>query len=116
MAKFDYNKMKATADRLLNRFAQGLIEYVSVAITPPTNSWDDPIEVITRTPVDAVARGVSSQFVDGVTILATDLQVISSSPMPVGSRMEIDGKAVVVVRYDKLPAAGVTVAHRYIVR
>lgn len=116
MAGFDYNKMKVTADSLLNRFSQGVIEYESVGVIPPANSWEEPTEVTTRTRIDAVAGGVSQEFVDGVAILSTDLQVIASSPVPVGGRILIDGVHHVVVRHDKIPAAGVTVAHRYIVR
>lgn len=116
MAGFDYNKMKATADRLLNRFSQGVIEYETVTTVPPANSWEEPVETVTRTTIEGVAGGVSQEFVDGVSILSTDLQVIASSPVPVGGRIIIDGVHHVVVRHDKIPAAGVTVAHRYILR
>lgn len=116
MAKFNYTKMKSTADRLLERFAQGDTQAVTVVTIPPAQSWEDPVETETRTTIDAVVRGVSSQFVDGVTILATDLQVLSSSAIPTGARLEIDGSTRVIIRHDKIPAAGVTVAHRYFVR
>lgn len=116
MAQFNYTKMKATADRLLERFAQGDVQSVTVVTTTPPQSWEDPVETETRTSINAVVRGVSSQFVDGVTILATDLQVLSSAAVPTGARMEINGQTRVIVRHDKIPAAGVTVAHRYFVR
>lgn len=116
MAKFDYNKMKATADRLIDRFAQGVTASVIVVTTVPPNSWEDPTVTETRTSIDAVARGVSQQYIDGVTIIATDLQVISSSAIPIDARIEIDGVQRAIIRHDKIPAAGVTVAHRYIVR
>lgn len=116
MAGFDYNKMKATADRLINRFNQGTIEYELVTSVPPVNPWDEPTETITRSKIDGVAGGVSQEFVDGVAILSTDLEVISSSPIPVGGRIIIDGVPHITIRHDKIPAAGVTVAHRYIVR
>lgn len=108
--------MKATADRLIDRFSQGTIEYETTTVAPPVNPWDEPVETITRTALDGVAGGVSQEFVDGVAILSTDLQIISSSPIPVGGRIIIDGTPHVTIRHDKIPAAGVTVAHRYIVR
>ncbi len=116
MADFDYLKMQRTASTLLERFAQGDVQSVTVVTTTPPQSWEDPIETETRTTIDAVVRGVSHQFVDGVTILATDLQVLSSASVPTGARLEIDGTTRVIVRHDKIPAAGVTVAHRYFVR
>lgn len=113
---FNYNKMKATADRLINQFAQGSIEYEAVTTASPANPWDDPVETTVRVPIEGVVGGVSSEFLTDVAILSTDLQLISSSSIPAGSRVIIDGTARIIIRHDKIPAAGVTVANRYILR
>ena len=108
--------MKATADRLLNRFAQGDVRIITLVSTPPANSWDDPTVTETRTVVDAVVRGVSKEFIDGTTILATDLQVLMGVSVDPGVMIEIDGDKRMIIRHDKIPASGVTVVNRYIVR
>lgn len=116
MAGFDYNKMKTTADRLIDRFAQGIIEYEAVVTVPPANPWDEPQETVVREEIQGVVSGVSQEFVDGVTVLAGDLMLISSSDIPVGGRIIIDGKYHVIINHTKIPSAGITVAHRYIIR
>lgn len=116
MAGFDYNKMKATADRLIDRFTQGFIEYEAVITVPPTNPWDEPTESIVREEIKGVVSGVAQEFVDGVTVLASDLMLMSTSDVPVGGRIIVDGKYHIIINHTKLPSAGTIVAHRYIIR
>jgi len=121
MAKFNYARMQKTADRLLDRFAQGTVTLTRPGgSTPGSNPWDPPVvtEPVIYT-LEAVVKGVSEEFVDGTTILATDLEVTAAvfgtEPDPADT-MEIDGKAVTIVRTMKLPAAGTTVAWKFLVR
>lgn len=121
MAGFDYAKMQATASRLLDRFAQGAVTLTKPGeTTPGPNPWDPP--VVTAPVVytlHAAVKGVSAQFVDGTTILATDLEitaaVFGADPAP-PDKVEIDGKAVVVLKTIRVPAAGTVVAWKFIVR
>jgi len=118
MAKFNYGKMQATASRLLAKYAQGVITY-----TPPPTTGGDPWNP-TQTPstpitIDATAQGVSAEYVDGTTVLATDLQITSavfSQAPSMAGKITADGKVLQMIRIIPLPAAGVTVAWRVIVR
>lgn len=121
MAGFDYGRMAKTADRLLGRFSQGVITLTRPgSTTPGPNPWDPPVE---SPPVEytlkAVAKGVSKEFIDGTTIVATDLEitaaVFGADPDP-ADVLAIDGKAVTVLRIIRLPAAGVLVAWKFVVR
>lgn len=113
---FNYNRMASTADRLINNFAQGAVEYQVITSGPPANPWDPPVDTVTTTSIKAVVRGVSDKFVDGVTILASDLQMLTSAVIDVGAVVVIDGVNHAIIRHDKIPAAGVTVTNRYILR
>lgn len=121
MAGFDYARMQATATRLLDRFNQGIIVLSKPGTTtPPANPWEPPIVVapVSYT-LKATAKGVSDEFVNGTTILATDLEITAAEfgaePDPADA-LTIDGKAVTVVKTWRIPAAGVLVAWKFIVR
>jgi hypothetical protein len=122
MAGFDYSRMQGTASRLMQRFKQGTIVLTRPGTeTPGPNPWDPPV---VGDPVehelDGVAKGVSAEFVDGTTILATDIQITCSVPPVVPSietdAMTVDGKSVTLLRIDQIPAAGTPVAYRLFVR
>jgi len=114
-----YGDLKATADRLLVQYKQGTVEIGRTVSTPGAQAWGAPTLTTTYTEINAVVRGVSSKFVDGVMVLATDLQMVASigdyDPQP-GDKIRIDGANVTMIRMDKIPAAGTTVAWRFIVR
>lgn len=118
---FDYAKMQATASRLMGRFAQGAVVLTrSVPGTPdPETPWVPVPPTVTNYTLDAVVKGVSKEFIDGTTILATDLEVTCSvfatDPLP-SDTLSVDGKVVTVLKAMKIPAAGVTVMHKFIVR
>ena len=115
----NYQKLADTAKRLLTDNAQGDVEIGRSVSTPGAQAWDAPTIVTTYTTIKAVVRGVSSQFVDGATVLATDLLVVAyiadyiTSP---GDIMEIDGALVAIIRQDNIPGAGIIAAWRFIVR
>lgn len=121
MAKFDYGKMQGTASRLMERFAQGVVtlERPGEEIPPP-NEWTDPTYTDPVTiPLNAAVKGVSEKYINGTTIVATDLEVTAAvfgDEMGVGDVLKVDGKPVQVIKTMKIPAAGVTVAWKFIVR
>jgi hypothetical protein len=120
MTQFDYGRIQAKASGLFKRFRQGAVTLTRTPTTPGANPWDPPTP---GTPVvytlDAVVRAVEDKFVDGTTVYATDRQVMCGV-LPVeimpGDTLAIDGKAVTIVKTMRIPAAGVAVAWRFIVR
>ncbi len=121
MPGFDYARMQATASRLLERFSQGVVTITKPGTsTPGPNAWDPPV---TSDPVvytlNATVTGVSKQFVDGTTVLATDLEVTAAvfgAELDPADQLAIDGQTVVVVETMRIPAAGTLVAWKFIVR
>lgn len=119
MAGFNYTKMQATANRLLERFNQGAVTIGRVVVTPAAGPYDVPTTSIVQAPINAVVRGVSSQYVDGQEVLATDLMIIAdvgAYEPAVSDVINVDGRPVVVIRRIKIPASGVTVTNKFIVR
>lgn len=121
MTPFNYDRMRATAGRLLDRFAQGTVTLTREVpgVGDPDQPWlpVEPTEL--SEPLVGAVRGVSAQYVDGVTILATDLQVTCKPPalgIQLGDKVTIDGKPVIVLRIMAKPAAGLPAAYTLIVR
>lgn len=126
-----YSEMAEVASELLAEVKQGVVQLVrTTPSTPnPSTPWI-PAEPTTATyALDAAVTGVSQQFVDGTTILATDLEITASvkarnssgAEVEITPNMEtdaliIDGKAVTIIRDLSVPAAGTRVALRFIVR
>lgn len=120
MANF-YARMKTNvADKLLKQSKQGVIMLTRTVVVPPANSWDDPNVTTESHPLDSIAKGVSEKYVDGVTILATDLEIVSAVPdgvtPTVSDIITIDGKNTAILRIVPIPAAGLTVAYKFLVR
>lgn len=114
-----YDEIQTIAGDLLTEFNQGASSEQVITSTPAANEWDPPTETVTETVLDAVARGVSSKYVDGVNILATDLQMTISAvdfTATAGMNIKIDGNAVTVLRFDAVPAMGTVVVWRVFVR
>ena len=114
-----YDELQVLAGDILSEFNQGSSGEMVITSTPAANEWDMPSEATLETTLDAVARGVSSQYIDGVQIVSTDLQMTVSaigwSPSA-GMNIKIDGAAVTVLRFDAIPAMGTAVAWRVFVR
>lgn len=115
-----YRRMKTNvADKLLGQFSQGTVFLVRRTTVAGTNPWDDPVITEVKYPMNVSARGVSNEYVDGVTILASDIQLTTTVPdvVPVaGDIIEIDGKNYSLVQPFPIPAAGFTVAYKLVVR
>lgn len=103
-------------------------DIVLVRSTPgpaPANPWDPPSQAVReRISLDGAARGVGKELIgapveNGGQIVATDLSVIVA---PWGGEygprdvLEIDGRAVTVLKVERIPEAGLTCAIRFTVR
>lgn len=114
-----YSDLRNVASGLLQEFNQGTVEIGRPVTVEGPEEWSPPVTTIQWTRINAVARGVSQKYIDGVNILATDLQITADmgaySPQA-GDRIRVDGQEVSVLRFDRIPAAGEVVATRVFVR
>lgn len=116
-----YSEMADIASEVLDEFKQGEIVLLKPGTTTPgPNPWDPPVTTPpTSYPLSATAKGVSKEFIDGDTILATDLEitaaVFDAEPDPADT-LTVDGQAVTVIKTMRIPAAGPVVAWKFIVR
>lgn len=101
-------------------FGQGTIELVRLHQVRPANEWEvppAPRREVTR--LKGAVKGVSSKFVDNERILASDLEVTVAAKSvtfePTDSLL-LDGTPVTVLQVMAMPAVGVTVAYKLIVR
>lgn len=119
MAQFDYAKMQATASRLLTRFNQGAIVLTKTFTAPGSDPWTPGASTPTPYTLQATAKGVSEEFVDGTLIVSTDLEITAAAfgadPDP-ADVLTIDGKPVTVLKIMRIPAAGVLVCWKFIAR
>lgn len=116
-----YEEMQGVAGELLAEFAQGVVTVtVPGTTTPGPNPWDPPVVTDPVTyPLDATVKGVSKEFVDGTTILATDLEVTAAvfgAEAGPADAVSIDGTAMTLLKVIRVPAAGTVVAWKWIVR
>lgn len=116
-----YNKMQATATRLLNKYTQGAVSLIRVsAPMQSANEWDLPIEgQETEYPLSAIVKGVSEQYVDNSTIVATDLEVsvsVFDTTPTLGDKIVIDGKDKTILKIIAVPSAGTVCLWKLIVR
>jgi len=92
-----------------------------VAVVPGGGPAQNPgPSVETPFKVDAVARGVSFKYIDGKSVVASDLQVTIPSddrftPNEKGFVI-VDGVKNKVIQLVRKPAAGVLIAHTLIIR
>ncbi len=116
-----YTRGQATASRLLAKYGQGAVTLTRTTTTIPDASEPWNTEETTETfTLEAVVKGVSERFVDGTTILASDLEIIAAVHADVtpqaGDALSIDGTAVQVLRIMPKPAAGTPVAYVFLAR
>lgn len=129
MADF-YEQMRQMASELLAPTSQGGLGQgviVLVRSTPgtpnPNAPWEPVTPTVTTETLKGAARGVDSRLVGtevgGAVILATDKQIICAPPVmqyQAGDTLSVDGVPVHVIAVEKIPAAGVTSAVKFIVR
>ena len=114
------DKLQATATRLIGNATDERDEVFIVAetITPGATEFDPPLISTVDTRIDAIVTGAGS-WVDGDTILMSDLRVVVSGfydLVPVGGSFKINGKNHVVKIADPKLATGVKSAVIYFVR
>lgn len=115
----DYAYLKTVADGLISGFKQGTFEAGTSVSTPGLTDYLPPTVTTTYVEFDGAAfRGVSSQYLNDTSLVATDLQgmVVADAPVAVGQVVRLDDVPHTVIRVDKIPAVGVTVAKRVFVR
>lgn len=116
-----YEDMADIASAVLAEFKQGVITLTKTVPGEPDPStpWipGEPVDI--TYPLDATAKPVSEEFINGTTIVATDIEIVSAvfgaDPDP-ADQMEIDGRPATIIKVMRIPAAGTVVAWRYIVR
>lgn len=118
-----YDDARAFADELLAEFSQGTITLTRSTFAAPANPWEQGSETTAVYALRATARGVSSKYVDGELILASDIQVMASpialdsdgaeaSIVPqMADTITIDGAARKPKRIMPIPAAGTVAAY-----
>ena len=129
MAGF-YQSMQEMARDLLAPDSEGGLGQGSITLTSVTPGvpneeapWEPVTPTVTTETLKGAARGVDSRLVGtevgGAVILATDKQIICAPPVmqyQAGDTLSIDGVPVHVIAVEKIPAAGVTSAVKFIVR
>ncbi len=115
-----YGNLTNTAASLLAKYGQGVVEIGRPVTTEGANEYDPPTTTPDYKPVNAVVKGVSQKYVDGVNIVSSDREVLTQSPVDfdaaAGDKIRIDGKVVAVLMIEPIPAAGSAVATRFVVR
>lgn len=129
MADF-YSDMAKMAKGLLAPTSQGGLGQGEIKLTrkipgtpDPLKPWE-PVKPATQTePLRGAVRGVSKQLigteVGGAVILASDRQAICEVPSiqyTAGDVLSVDGVPVHILSYERIPAAGIAAAVKFIIR
>lgn len=100
-----YDRLSTTADRLLTKYAQGVITYTPSV--QPANEWE-PVTEGTPISIDATATGVAKQYIDDL-IAASDtmltIKPFGQAPTMSGT-ITIDDNDRQIIRIKQIPAAG----------
>lgn len=111
-----YDRLRAVAIRLLDEYGHDAT-LVQTTTTDGENEWDPPVITTTESTVRIFATGVDKQLVDGTSIIASDLQVITySNDIRIEDVLEIRGKSYQVRQEVPVPASGDVTVRKYIVR
>lgn len=125
-----YTDMAKVAQDLLAPTSQGgigqgtiLLKRITPGTPNPTKPWEPVTPQTTTQTLRGAVRGVSMRLVGsevgGTIILASDRVATTEAPTidyKAGDQMVVDGKAVQVLSVEKIPAAGTTVAVKWIIR
>ena len=117
-----YDDLRQVSSELHTEFKQGDVRYVPVVVTAGSRP-DLPASSALGTPVElnAVARPVSTKYVDGTNVVMTDKQASlpndGTTPAPVlGHFLRIDGVDHRIIAIMARPAAGDPISWTVIVR
>ena len=116
--KIDYTEEQRAFAEQIAEVEQGDIKYITAGVKTG-DEWSPTFGAPTVYPLVATASGVSKKFVNGTTILATDLQIMSAvfdvEPLMSGT-ITLNGRTLQTVDIKQIPAAGTPVAWRIICR
>lgn len=107
-----------------NGLGQGVVTLTrSTPGAPGANPWDPVTPTKQTETLKAAVRGVDARLVGtevgGAVILASDRQAICAVPVmayTAGDTLSVDGKPVHVISVERIPAAGIAAAVKFIIR
>ena len=125
-----YTRMQATTRRLLRPGSQGGLGQGEIILTrtingtpDPAAPWIPPVDTTQSEQIRGAVRGVDKRLVGvevgGTVILASDRVAIVEVPAmtyTAGDTLSVDGVPVHVISVEKLPAAGITSAVKFLIR
>lgn len=114
-----YTELQPVATELLEEFKQGTIALVSITEgSGPADEPGDPVETIHA--LSATVKGVSFKHVQSGFALESDLMVTSAvlNEVTISGKdfITIDGVRHKIVKDMSVPAAGIKIAWKFIVR
>ena len=129
MADF-YSELAAVAAQMLAPTSQGGLGQGQIVLTHsvpgapnPATPWEPVEPTVTTETLKGAARGVDARLVGtevgGTVVLASDKQVTCAPPtiaFTAGDTLTIDGVPMHIIAVEKKPAAGTTVAVKFLVR
>ena len=114
----DYTVEQQEFARQIAEVAQGVIQYIEAGATTG-DAWNPVEGTPTTHTLIATASWIDKKFVNGTTILATDMQIMAAvfdvSPKMSGE-ITLNGKTLQLIDIKQIPAAGTPVAWRIICR
>lgn len=127
MADFYSQMAEMTRDLLAptsqGGLGQGEIKLSRTTTIPPVNPWDVPETKQVTINIKGAVRGIDTKLVGvemgGTVLLASDRVAITEVPSidyRAGDTLTVDGKPVVVIDVEKIPAAGVASAVKFYIR
>jgi len=118
-----YAEMAGIATELLEEFDQGTLRLARVvsSAADPDRPWDVTQTGPFFTDLNGTSKTVTSRFVDGTTVVATDIEVtfapVALRPEPgFSDRIEIRGELYTTAKVKRIPESGTVVAWKFFVR
>lgn len=129
MADFYSEMQKMARDLLAPTSAGGLGQGTIIltrtinGTTDPAAPWIPPVDTTQSEQIRGAVRGVDKRLVGvevgGTVILASDRTAITEVPAmtyTAGDTLSVDGKPVLVISVERIPAAGITSAVKFLIR
>lgn len=116
-----YDRMRGTANRLVRRFNNGGIAYLTETVAPDPDPLAPPVTAVTPTDIPAVAFGVKASMVTADTnIVATDLYSIVGTDIgwipEVGNKVRVNGRDCTITVVRPIIASGAPCAYKFFMR
>ena len=113
-----YTRSQATASKLMQKFGQGVVEYVVTEEVSGAEPWDPPQQTTSRLPMAATAKGVTQYQTDDLVTIS-DIEITTAvfdAEPAVGGIVEVDGVQRQVLKVMRIPEAGTVVAWKIYVK